>query len=156
MSNTSIRFLCLLLASGLWLLSSSTNFAQTPPTPGNRIDVEISGLRNNKGQVMCALFSSAANFPKNAGKAVATAKSPIADSHAHCEFSAIAPGTYAVSVFHDENSNDKLDTNFMGMPREGVGASNGAKGHFGPPKFSDAAFRFTGGTLDLKIAMQYL
>jgi len=41
-------------------------------------------------------------------------------------------GKYAVSVFHDENSNGKLDTNFLGIPREGVGASNNAKGHFGP------------------------
>ena len=51
----------------------------------------------------------------------------------------------------DENSSDKLETNFMGMPREGLGASNGAKGHFGPPKFDAAAFRFQGGRLGLKI-----
>jgi hypothetical protein len=53
--------------------------------------------------------------------------------------------TYAISVFHGENSNGKLDTNFLGMPRGGMGASNGAKGHFGPPKFVAAAFRFQGG-----------
>jgi uncharacterized protein (DUF2141 family) len=68
----------------------------------------------------------------------------------------VAPGTYAVSVFHDENSNGKLDTNLMGIPREGVGASNGARGHFGPPKFDDAAFHFSGGQLDLKITVNYL
>jgi uncharacterized protein (DUF2141 family) len=61
-----------------------------------------------------------------------------------------------VSVFHDENSNSKLDTNFMGIPREGVGASNKAKGHFGPPKFHDASFPFAGGRLDLQITITYL
>jgi uncharacterized protein (DUF2141 family) len=49
--------------------------------------------------------------------------------------------------------NGKLDTNFMGMPREGVGASNG---HFGPPKFDAAAFRFQSGRMDLKITVVYL
>jgi hypothetical protein len=38
------------------------------------------------------------------------------------------------------HSNGKLDTNMMGIPREGVGASNGAKGHFGLPKFDASAF----------------
>lgn len=80
----------------------------------------------------------------------------IVDRHALCEFSGIAPATYAISVFHDENSDGKLATNFIGIPREGVGASNNAKGRFGPPKFDAAAFRFTGGRLDLKITMDYL
>jgi uncharacterized protein (DUF2141 family) len=61
-----------------------------------------------------------------------------------------------VSVVHDENFNGKLDTNFIGMPREGVGASNDAKGHMGPPKFSAAAFQYAGGRLDLKIHVNYL
>ena len=59
-------------------------------------------------------------------------------------------------MFHDENSNGKLDTKFMGIPREGVGASNGAKGHLGPPKFEAAAFSFSGGRLELKITINYL
>ena len=92
--------------------------AQEKSPPKNLIHVEISNLRNDKGQVK--------------------------------------PGTYAVSTFHDENSNGKLDTNLLGIPTEGVGASNNAKGHFGPPKFDDAKFRFEGGRLDLKIAIDYL
>jgi uncharacterized protein (DUF2141 family) len=122
----------------------------------NLIHVEIGGLRNDKGQVLCDLYSSADGFPKNGDKAVAHAKAPISSAHAVCEFPDVKPGTYAVSVFHDENSNGKLDTNFMGMPREGVGASNKAKGHFGPPKFDAAAFRFSGGRLEMKITITYL
>ena len=73
-----------------------------------------------------------------------------------CNFSGVTPGRYAVSVFHDENNNGKLATNFVGMPKEGVGASTNAKGHFGPPKFDAAAFRFAGGRQELKIKMTYL
>jgi uncharacterized protein (DUF2141 family) len=130
--------------------------AQVQPSPANLIHIEISGLRNDKGQVECALYSSADGFPKNGDKALAHAKSPISNGHAVCDFPDVKSGTYAVSAFHDENSNGKLDTNFMGIPREGVGASNNAKGHFGPPKFDAAAFRFSGGRLELKITITYL
>jgi uncharacterized protein (DUF2141 family) len=120
------------------------------------IHVEIERLRNDRGQVVCALYSSSDGFPKNGEKALAHATSAIADDRAVCEFSGIAPGTYAISVFHDENSNGKLDTNFLGIPREGVGASNDAKGHLGPPKFDAAAFHFSGGRMTLRIKINYL
>jgi uncharacterized protein (DUF2141 family) len=140
------------------LVATCGAFGQTPTlAPAeNVIHVEISGLRNDKGQMLCALFSSAEAFPKKADKAVVRLTAKIADRHAVCEFTGVMPGTYAVSVVHDENSNGKLDTNFIGMPREGVGASNDAKGHMGPPKFSAASFRYEGGRLDLKIHVNYL
>jgi uncharacterized protein (DUF2141 family) len=61
-----------------------------------------------------------------------------------------------VSVFHDENSNGKIDRNFMGIPKEGVGASNDAEGRFGPPKFDDARFTYRGGLNVLTIHVRYL
>lgn len=140
----------------LAVLSLSAIGVHAQPAQQNLIHVEISGLRNDKGRVHCALFSSAADFPKKADKALAQVDSDISNERAVCEFPNVTPGTYAVSVFHDENSNGKLDTNFMGIPREGVGASNNAKGHFGPPKFAAAAFQFLGSRLDLKITVTYL
>ena len=130
---------------------------QVPSPPqGGLIHVEIVGLHNNKGRVFCALYSSANGFPKDSQRAVRRDTSSILDRKASCEFSGIEPGRYAVSVFHDENSNGKLDTNFLGIPREGVGASNDARGHLGPPKFDAAAFQFVGGRVDLKITINYL
>lgn len=123
---------------------------------GNVIQVAVGGLRSDKGQIMCALYASAEGFPKDGDKALAHASSPIANGRGVCDFAGIRPGVYAVSVFHDENSNGKLDANWMGIPREGVGASNDAKGRFGPPNFDDAAFRFPGGRLEIKITMKYL
>jgi uncharacterized protein (DUF2141 family) len=146
----------LLVRCTLPFLLASLIAAQEPPAAKNLIHVDITGLRNDKGQVYCALFSTAADFPGHADKAVARTKSAIDKDKAVCEFTGIAPGTYAVSTYHDENSNGKLDTNFMGIPQEGVGASNNAKGHFGPPKFEDAAIPFKGGRLDLKIKIDYL
>jgi uncharacterized protein (DUF2141 family) len=62
----------------------------------------------------------------------------------------------AISAFQDENSNGKLDRNFMGMPKEGVGASIDAKGSFGPPKFADVRLSYKGGLQQLTIHLRYL
>lgn len=139
-------------------LGYCTLFAQVQaraPTP-NLIHVEIAGLRSDQGKVQCDLFSAPAGFPKDPSKASAHFTSEGFHRRAFCDFVGVAAGTYAVSVYHDENSNGKMDTNFVGMPREGVGASNNAKGHFGPPKFRAAAFSYTGGHLDLKVGILYL
>ena len=148
--KTSVAFLILAI------VGSARIWAQSQEPQESVIHVDIDGLRSDRGQVLCALFSSAADFPKRADRAVAHAKSEISGRHATCEFLGVSPGTYAVSVFHDENSNGKLDTNLLGIPREGVGASNNAKGHFGPPKFSAAAFQLSGGRINLKISVNYL
>jgi len=150
----NIRRAFFLLVAFLTLVESG--LPQIQNFQENVIHVEIGGLRNSKGQVMCALYSSPDGFPKKSDKALAHVSSVISDLQAVCEFSRVAPGTYAVSVFHDENSNGKLDTNFMGIPREGVGASNGARGHLGPPKFDAAAFHFAGGRMNLTIKLDYL
>lgn len=122
----------------------------------NAIHVAIDGLHTDKGQVICSLYSSAEGFPKDKRKAIAHAESLITNHRGDCTFAGIQPGTYAISVFQDENSNGRLDTNFLGIPREGVGASNNARGHFGPPSFHDASFVYTGGNMDLKIVIAYL
>jgi len=152
------RSFCAILVAVLTLSWAFAAAQQTPQSaPGNVIRTEITGARSDKGQVMCALFvAPGKGFPGKVQDAIAHTHSAITNGSAVCEFSGIAPGQYAVSVFHDENSNGKMDTNFIGMPKEGVGASNDAKGHMGPPKFAAAAFRYTGGRLELKIKLMYL
>ncbi len=151
-----VKILLAISSVGAVLVLAAASPPQAKSQQVNLIHVEIDGLRNDKGQVVCALFSSAADFPKNGDKAIEHAKSGISHGQAVCEFPGVAPGRYAVSVFHDENSNGKMDTNLVGIPREGVGASNNARGHFGPPKFEAAAFHFSGDRVDLKITIYYL
>jgi uncharacterized protein (DUF2141 family) len=58
-------------------------------------------------------------------------------------------------MLHDENDNGKMDTDWMGIPKEGYGATRDAKGIMGPPKFKDAAFTYKGGGLTLQIRAKY-
>jgi uncharacterized protein (DUF2141 family) len=122
----------------------------------NSIKIIVVGLRSNDGEVDCALFNSADGFPDDGSKAIKKIRSKIENRQAVCVFTDVAPGDYAVSEFHDENGNGKLDRNFIGMPKEGVGASNDAAGHMGPPKFDAARFKFNGGFAVMTIHTKYL
>lgn len=75
------------------LALGSAGLAQMRQSQENLIHVEIGGLRNDKGQVLCAIYSSADGFPKKGDKAVAHAKSSIFDGHAVCEFPGLNAGT---------------------------------------------------------------
>jgi uncharacterized protein (DUF2141 family) len=138
------------------LIAASLAAVGVEATSANSIKVIVVGLHSNDGEVDCALFNSAEGFPNDASKAIKTAKSNIENKQATCTFVDVAPGDYAVSEFHDENGNGKLDRNFIGMPKEGVGASNDAAGHMGPPKFDDARFKFNGGFAVMTIHTRYL
>lgn len=104
------------------------------------IKVDIVGLKNNKGQVLIGLYNSENHFLKKAYKGQVAL---IKNTKATATFENLPAGEYAISVFHDENSNGKLDTNFMGIPKEAYAASNDAKGFMGPPKYKDAKFQAT-------------
>ena len=72
----------------------------------------------------------------------------------HLSFDGLPSGGYAVSLFHDENGNGKLDT-FVGIPREGVGFSRNPALMFGPPKFNAARFAVGGGDVGEAVKVRY-
>jgi uncharacterized protein (DUF2141 family) len=117
----------------------------------NRLRVRVVGLRNEEGEVRCSLFSSAEDFPANADLLATTVTAPIADRTAICEFSTIAPGTYAVVLFHDENSDGKFKRNWLGLPKEGYGFSNDAPTRWHAPSFDAASFPYTGGIAEILV-----
>ncbi len=120
------------------------------------LTVTVLNLRNNQGRVSVALYNKEEAFPKSPDKALKIVFAPIKDKKVVVVFESLPPGEYAISVFHDENNNGKMDTNFFGIPKEGVGASNNARGHLGPPHYKDAKFNFSGGMQSISINMVYL
>jgi uncharacterized protein (DUF2141 family) len=76
---------------------------------------------------------------------VASVQARPANRLAVVVFENVVPGRYALSFIHDENDNKKLDTNLIGIPKEGFGYSKDAMGRFGPPKFDDAVLTVPAG-----------
>ena len=139
------------------VIAAKNSFSQTPSgAPPGTLTVIVTQFRNDAGFAVGALFDNAAYFPKSADKALKTVQTNISNHEAVLIFENLKPGEYAVSVFHDENKNKIMDTNWMGIPKEGVSASNNARGHMGPPKYKDAKFIFKGPTQTIRISMVYL
>jgi uncharacterized protein (DUF2141 family) len=142
-----------LLAAAL-LCGSALNPAVASIDATVRLD--ISGVRNDKGDVGCLLFSAAEGYPEDHTKALREKHTAIAGDRAVCEFDRLAPGTYAAMVWHDENRNGKMDRNFMGIPQEGYGASNNVRPRFSAPGFKEASFVVSAGAVTrLNIQMGY-
>ncbi len=122
---------------------------------GSNIHVEIGGLRNDSGQVYCWLFTSAQDFPSNSRENAASTAATITNRKAACDFENEDPGSYAIVVFHDENSQHVIQLNPDGSPREGVGLSNNPRISTILPSYDAAMFPYRTGTLNLTINMQY-
>jgi uncharacterized protein (DUF2141 family) len=136
-------------------LSNSDQEQEGDQSEGNLIHVEIAGLRNNRGQVYCQLFQSAAGFPSNTDGNAASTASTITNRRAACDFENQDPGAYAILIFHDEDSTHVLELNPNGTPREGIGLSNNPKTSAGLPGYSAAKFPYRTGKLNLTIDVQY-
>lgn len=108
----------------------------------NKYDLEIivKDLSNNKGKVYVGVYNSEEQFLKNVFLGNI---SKINQNEAIVVFKNVPEGIYAVTAFHDENNNDKLDTNIFGIPKEDYAVSNNAKNRFSAPKYKDATFGLT-------------
>jgi uncharacterized protein (DUF2141 family) len=135
-------------------LVAGLTIAAAEAQQGNIINVPVSGLRNNNGNVRCGLYDSAASFPKD-GQQVQGVVASITNQQATCVFANVSPGTYAVAVFHAEQGESAMRTGMFGQPKEGYGFSRNATGTFGPPPFSDAAYAYTGGAVNFPVTLSY-
>jgi uncharacterized protein (DUF2141 family) len=139
---------------GFWLLFGGPAQAQVSDVVAGpaRLAVTIEGVRNEKGDVYVALFAKPDFFP-DGSRADRELKRPASTTPMTFVFDNLAPGTYAVGTFHDENGNGKLDKNFIGFPVEGFGLSNNLRPRFAPPLFADAAFLMPaeGGAITIRI-----
>lgn len=114
------------------------------PTPeaaatAGTLSIRMSGFRSADGQVLISVFRGEDGFPGEPSKAWKTAIAKISGDRASVDIAA-EPGEYAFAILHDENGNNQMDTNWVGIPKEGLGTSNNAKGRMGPPKYRDAKF----------------
>lgn len=119
-----------------------------------QLAVEITGLRNDKGNVAVALFNDDDSFPDQERALQGQVVVPKG-KRARVVFKGLRPGVYALAVLHDENRNNKMDFNLLGMPQEGYGFSNNASAMFGPPSFQAASLRVLKSKSLTRIKMRY-
>ncbi len=105
----------------------------------HQLTIKITGKFPKKGNLRVHIYDTPKDFLK---KPLQTIVIPVKEFKDSAVFNKITQGDYAIFVVNDENENNRLDKNWIGMPKEAMGCSNGAKGGmFGPPKFKDAQFK---------------
>ena len=120
------------------------------PASAARIIVTIDGLHSAQGNIFVGLYANPAKF-LNGNQCDAQRRVRASTGPVTVVFDNLPPGTYAVGAFHDENANDHLDTNFLGLPEEGYALSNGIRAIAAKPTFQQAAF--TVGNEDKPVAL---
>lgn len=98
------------------------------------LTIEITELKNSDGEILLELSDAEKNTIKEISQEILNDKCIITIEN-------LSPGEYTFKYFHDANSNKKMDTNFIGMPKEGFGFSNNAMGMFGPPSHRKMLFK---------------
>ena len=117
------------------------------------IEVKVTEIRDEKGDIRVGLFKNEDTFLKKAieGKVVKASKDGVT-----VVFENVPEGDYAVSVLHDENGNGEMDSNVVGMPKEGFAFGNNAMGTFGPPSFEKAKVSVKKGSVRQELKMKYM
>lgn len=134
MKNFNFKKIVLLLliqiVCGIFLFAEET-------AEEKKLTVQITNIASEDGQIILAIYNSSENYDKRIAFQEVKLK-PEIDT---VIFETNVPdGEYLVMLVHDINNNGKLDTSFIGMPKEPVGLSNydgkGIPGKFKKHKFS--------------------
>ena len=116
---------------------------------GSTIEIEITNIDNSEGKMLIGLYNSEDNW---LGALYKGTFGKIEHGKSEAVFTDIPHGTYAISVFHDEDNDGELDT-FLGIPTEDTGSSNNAPANFGPPKWEVAKFELKENTVKQSIKL---
>jgi uncharacterized protein (DUF2141 family) len=104
------------------------------------VNITITNLENSSGYIHLS-------FLDENNKELRSLSEKITNKQCTLTINDLKPSKYAFKYFHDENNNNKkMDTNVIGIPKEGYGFSNNAKGRFGPPDFKDTIFEIKNDT----------
>lgn len=117
---------------GLMLLVTQVVSAQS-------LTLEVRGIENIAGELYVGIYNSAATFKQ---KPLAGFRVPVKDKVISIPCKGLPAGTYAISMFQDENGDGKLNTGSFGRPLEKFGFSNDAEGVMGPPSYDKCCFTF--------------
>ena len=126
-----------------------------PPMLSNaaNLNVTVEHVRNSKGKIRCAIFDIPSQFPQ--GRELDSKDVSAQLGSVSIQFQGLAPGAYAIAIHHDENSDRKMNTNFIGLPKEGYGFSNNAMVFFLPPVFEAATFNVGLGDKAIRLRVVY-
>jgi len=106
--------------------------------------IHVENLSPKGGTLRLGLYDQA-RYPDDESTPVASADVKVEEGGNVITLANIPPGTYAIQTFQDINSNNKMDTSWVGIPLEPFGFSRDAKPGFSKPRFADVKFDLQAG-----------
>ena len=116
------------------------------------LTVTVTNVKSTDGKISMAVYDNAESWLKF-DRVLKANTAPAKKGRMVVVIEGLPEWRYAVTVFHDENANDELDTNMFGIPREPLGFSKGKMKTFGPPDFEECSFELTS-DLDLSVRIK--
>ena len=120
------------------------------PALAAELRLTIKGIQSDDGEILIALYNNPEGYVSalanaatrglmpDSGRLIGTSIRAKVGSQSTV-FTQLPPGRYAILVIHDENDHGRLDEDAMGVPTEGYGFGNDARGFLSAPSFDAAA-----------------
>ncbi|MFC0133351.1 hypothetical protein CR105_07295 [Massilia eurypsychrophila] len=133
----------------LGTLSFCAALLAAAPAGAADLTIHVDDVKAAGGTIQVALYNSADTFMKTVaglGKTAATGQANMV------VFKDLPAGEYAFALFHDANSNEKLDK--FGIPTEDYAFSNNALGKMGPPTYDSARFTLPAAGATVRVSLR--
>lgn len=122
------------------------------------LQITINGIKKIEGTIYLGLFNNEADYKKT-DQVCRNLIVPVTKNTEQCAFEDLPAGIYAIAFFQDENANEQIDFNFLGIPKEHFGFSNDPKIRFSMPDYEEVNFEVSKDTaisITVKSLIQHL
>jgi uncharacterized protein (DUF2141 family) len=147
----TVKILMLSLLAGCLSLTPT---ATANPAKGD-LTIAVTGLRNQSGQVCLKVFANSRGFPMTDEGTVIRECFKVTETPLTIRLPDLKLSSYAVTLFHDENSDRAFNRKGLGIPLEGFGFSRNPVVVSTAPTFGETAFLMIGKNTNIEIQMQY-
>lgn len=139
------------------LVSLSTTFSSFTSQKVIPFEVTITNIRSEKGQFVIGVYKDALAFEKEkASEKLVIKKQRIKDGMQKITIY-LEPGIYGISMLDDEDNNQKMNYNMIGLPTEGFGFLNYYHSGLRKPSFDDFKLKLSPETnVPLSIKLRYI
>lgn len=104
-----------------------------------QLTIHVQNIKSLKGEIIIGVFNTDKDFLKD-GVAIKNYTITVDKATETIVIKDLPKGEYAVSLYHDENSDKECNRNFLGIPKEAYGFSNNVKPKFSAPSYKDCKF----------------
>ncbi len=135
----------------LGLLTAAIVLSVSTPALAADLELKVTNIESGTGEILISLYSNEEAFRSEPLK---THRQAAQTGDIAVLLNDLPVGDYAVMLFHDINSNGKLDTNLIGIPKEPWGGSLNGTRVFGAPKWQDVKFTLPAEGVSVSIELQ--